>query len=277
MNARAISYYKEFGPQTDPGDYGELYKDLPTTLEDSCRLVKNLLIHPVEVEKYRDQLPEGRDREDDQFYSVQDMLRGLQERSPDGLTGERKPSERLILSCRFHAMLLVSFMKYFGIPARVRVGFAGYCNPNTEKHYDHWICDIWNADEKRWMAVDPDVQKVDFERNEFGYSWDVWRKGRNGEIVPENYGIFEWWGMNYIRSNLCHDFFTCLNREYIYWEAPGICHKEYNTHSQEELEFLDTLATLLQEPEEHLDELIQIQEKHEFMQNISVYEEPEEP
>jgi hypothetical protein len=273
MNAKILDYYKEFGAQTDPGDYVELYKDVLTTLEDASGLVKNLLIHPVEVERYRDQLPEGREREDGQFYSVHDMLRGLQERNPGGLIVERKPSEHLILSCRFHAMLLVSFMKYFGVPARVRVGFAGYCNPDTEKHYDHWICDVWNADESRWMAVDPDVGKVDFERNEFDYAGDVWRQGRNGEITPEDYGIFEWWGMHYVRSNLCHDFFACLNQEYIYWEAPNICHKEYDAHTQAELELLDTIAILLQKPDEHLDELRQIQQTNELMQNVRVYEE----
>jgi hypothetical protein len=101
------------------------------------RHIKAQLIHPAELAYYADALPDGRKRGDASFYSVGDMLRELVARNPQGLIADRRPAERLVLSCRFHAMLLASMVKSRGIPARVRVGFAGHLAPETGKHFDH--------------------------------------------------------------------------------------------------------------------------------------------
>ena len=84
-------------------------------------------------------------------------------------------------------MLLVSMMKSRGVPARVRVGFAGYLAPESGKHFDHWISEIWNEQEARWMSVDPDLKRIDF--NEFELAHDVWLSARAGEIDPQKYGF----------------------------------------------------------------------------------------
>jgi hypothetical protein len=264
--SEAMNHYQRYGKNTDPGEFSYLYADLPESLEDLCKLIKAQLIHPAEVEKYADVLPEGRTREDADFYSVNDMLRELVARNPQGLTMERAPAERLVLSCRFHAMFLVSMVKSLGVPARVRVGFGGYLIPESGKHYDHWIAEVWNEREGRWMSVDPDVQRIDFD--EFELAWDVWLRARAGEIDPQKYGFHIWWGMGYIMGNLCHDLFANLNNELIYWEGPNLFHKEVEELTAEETAFVDRLAHLLKRPEENLDELTRLAAEDELLQNV---------
>jgi hypothetical protein len=264
--SEAMEFYQTYGKNTDPGEFAHLYADLPESLEELCDLVKTQLIHPVEVEKYAHVLPEGRAREDADFYSVNDMLRELVVRNPQGLTVEREPAQRLILSCRFHAMFLVSMMKYHGVPARVRVGFAGYLAPESGKHYDHWISEIWNGQESRWMFVDPDVKRIDLD--DFELAQDVWLRARAGEIDPQRYGFHVWWGLGYVVGNLCHDLFANLNQELIYWQGPNLFHKDTERLTAGETAFVDRLAHLLEHPEDNLDELTRLADEHELLQNI---------
>ena len=63
------------------------------------------------------------------------MLKGLLQRKEKGLIMERKPEERLVVSCRFHSMLLASILKYQEVPARVRVGFANYLDKKNNKRH----------------------------------------------------------------------------------------------------------------------------------------------
>ncbi len=262
----AMNFYTRYGKNTDPGEFAYLYAGLPESLEDLCKLSKKQLIHPAEVEKYAAVLPEGRTREDADFYSVNDMLAELVRRNPQGLTRERAPAERLVLSCRFHAMLLASMMKSRGIPARVRVGFAGYLAPESGKHYDHWITEIWNERESRWMFVDPDVQRIDL--NEFELARDVWLDAKAGKVDPQKYGFHVWWGREYIVGNLCHDMFANLNNELIYWQGPNLFYKDVEQLSAEDTAFVDRLAHLLKHPEENLNELTRLASEDEQLQDI---------
>ncbi len=262
----AMNFYSRYGKNTDPGEFAHLYAGLPESLEDLCKLIKTQLIHPVEVKKYADVLPEGRTREDTDFYSVNDVLAELVLRNPRGLTMERAPAERLVLSCRFQAMLLASMMKSRGIPARVRVGFGGYLAPESGKHFDHWITEIWNERKSRWIFVDPGVQRIDFD--EFELARDVWLDARAGKVDPQKYGFHVWWGREYIVGNLCHDLFANLNDELIYWQGPNLFYKDVEQLSAEDTAFVDRLAHLLKHPEENLNELTRLASEDEQLQDI---------
>jgi hypothetical protein len=265
-SSNAFEFYRTYGKHTDPGGFASLYERLPTSLVDLCDLVKAQLIHPAEIERYADALPEGRKREDASFYSVENMLRELVARNSQGLIADRKPAERLVLSCRFHAMLLASMVKSQGIPARVRVGFAGYFKPETGKHFDHWVTEVWNEQDTRWMTVDSDTKRVDI--HDFEIAGDVWLAAQRGEIDPQVYGFHIWWGLGYVVGNLCHDLWASLNEELIYWEGPELFHRGPEQLSAEETAFVDRLARLLQRPEDNLDELERLRAEHPLLQNV---------
>ena len=55
-------------------------------------------------------------------------------------------------------MLLCSILREQGIPARTRCGFATYFQGGWFE--DHWICEYWNYQEKRWMRVDSQIDDI---------------------------------------------------------------------------------------------------------------------
>jgi hypothetical protein len=51
----------------------------------------------------------------------------------------------------------------------------------------HTLCEVWNKQEKRWMLVDPSTEMVDFSKEKFDYSHELWKQFQNGEIDPDRY------------------------------------------------------------------------------------------
>lgn len=262
-----VAYYLKYSKATDPGRYAYLYKELPDSIAELCHIINHQFIHPAKVDQYPELKDKG--RYDEKYQNIEDVLGELVNRNAQGLTINRKPEERLILACGHFAKLLASIMKYKQVPARVRVGFAAYLPcPLPDKHIDHWICEIWDKNNKRWIYVDPDVQKVDFPRIEFESASQVWFKLRTNKINPESYGLFKWWGADYIKGNLCHDFFACLNDEQIYWKGPNIFHEDYYALSETDLELLSTLADYLHCPEKHIEALLKLRKDRIEFSNI---------
>ena len=117
-----LNFYLKYSKSTAPGKYEYLYKDLPESISEICRIINHTIIHPSKVNQFTGL--KCTEREDDKLQDIEDILEELVKRNPNGLTMERKQDERLILACGHFARLLASIMKYKGIPARVRVGFA---------------------------------------------------------------------------------------------------------------------------------------------------------
>ena len=242
-----LPVYCELTGYTDPGPHGAAFAGLPTTLPELCRIIKAQLIHPCFLEKYRDQLPPERGDEDEQFDTVAQMLEVLLARNPHGLVAERTPAERLIVSCRHHAILLASILRTRGTPVRVRAGFAEYVAFRPGPHITHWICEVWNADGRRWMLVDPDIQKVDFDRAEFEFGGETWLRGRRGEIDPNLYGVMEWWGTCMLKHLLCHDLACVLGDEVNYGTESPLSRMPMEELQPHHFELLDRAAELLSE------------------------------
>jgi len=252
-----LNYYRQYSSNTDPGEYLFLYESLPVDIYELCVLIKKQLIHPVRI----DEFPElaGKKSEDETFHSVREMLEELVKRNPKGLVIDRLPEERLRLSCRFHSLLLASILKSQNIPVRVRVGFAGYlAPPGVNKSIDHWICEVWDEQKSSWIYVDPDLCKVNFDKNEFEPAGESWLKVQKKQVDPNQYGVFIWWGHDYIKANMLHDFSCALNNELIYWEGPVLARKKLFSYTTDDLELLDTISVLLQDIDDNFYELKKI-------------------
>lgn len=61
----------------------------------------------------------------------------------NGIANNKDYNDRVIISCRGFTLLLVSVLRYKGIPARARAGFAPYIL-NNGINIDHWICEYWD-------------------------------------------------------------------------------------------------------------------------------------
>jgi formylglycine-generating enzyme required for sulfatase activity len=221
-NGSALDFYKQYSSFTDPGEYAYLYNNLPDSLPELCSLIKSQFInYGWELEMYRDQIPEERWNETSKYPTVKSALKGLLSYDASGFVMNRKPENRLILTCRDNATMLASILKYRGIPVRVRYGFATYLIPGF--HPYHVICEVWNKKDNRWMLVDPSADKIDFSRAEFEFANDVWLKMHNNEIDPELFGIpGEFTGLMPIILVLCSDQASILGNEYTIGQYPPI-------------------------------------------------------
>jgi hypothetical protein len=216
-----LDFYKQYSSFTDPGEYAYLYKNLPDSLPELCRLIKSQFIHPyAELPKYRDLIPKERWDESVNYPTVQSILKGLVAFNSSGLTKDRKPEDRLVLGCRENAILLASILKYRGIPTRVRTGHVTYLRPGF--HLSHTICEVWNKHENRWMLVDPSMVKIDFSREEFDFSNELWLKLQNKEIDANQYGFpGRYSGLVSIVGKVCPDLASILGTEYpVHYYAP---------------------------------------------------------
>jgi hypothetical protein len=213
-NVSVLDFYRQYSSFTDPGEYEYLYKNLPDSLPELCQLIRSQFIHPyAELPRYREQIPEERWNESFRYTTVQSILEGLVTYDSSGLTKDRKPEDRLILGCRENAILLTSILKYRGIPARVRTGHVTYLRPGF--HLSHTICEVWNEHENRWMLVDPSMVMIDFNREQFDFSNELWLKLQNKEINPDQYGFpGRYSGFVSIVGKVCPDLASILGTEY---------------------------------------------------------------
>jgi formylglycine-generating enzyme required for sulfatase activity len=243
-----LDFYRQYSSFTDPGEYKYLYKNLPDSLPELCSLIKSQFIHPfAELPQYRDQIPEERGDESVKYPTVKSILEGLLAYDSRGLVNDRKPKDRLILGCRHNAILLASILKYRGIPARLRAGHATYLIPDF--HTSHTICEVWNEKDKRWMLVDPSMDKVDFSRNEFDFSNDAWLKMQKKEIDPNSFGMpGQYPGVISIIAKVCTDLAFTLGNEYnIYQYAPILDYAFQNNNqlTSKHIETLNRISELM--------------------------------
>jgi sulfatase modifying factor 1 len=246
-NESVLDFYKLNSPFTDPGEYAYLYKNLPDSLPELCQLIKTQIIHPwSDLSEYSDQIPKERSREDFKYPTVKSILEGLLSYDSSGLIKNRKPEDRLLLTCRYNAILLASILKYRGIPVRVRYGFAPYIE--SDFHVGHVICEVWNTNENRWMLVDPTMNMVDFSRNKFDFSNNVWEKLMNKEIDSAMYGVMGLTGESIIVSALNLDIASLLGTEFTYLHYSPIIKQTFKNEGQlsvDQIQLLNKISKLM--------------------------------
>ncbi len=248
VDTSLLNFYRQYSSFTDPVEYEYLYENLPDSLPELCRLVRSQFIHPyAELPKYREQFPKERWNESLKYPSAISVLEGLLSYDSLGIMYDRKPEDRLVLGCRHNAILLVSILKYRGIPARVRCGHATYLIPGF--HTSHTLCEVWNENEMRWMLVDPSTNMVDFSKEKFDFSNDLWLKMQRKEIDPNLYGIpRRYSGLVSIVGKVCTDLASILGTEYtIYQYAPILDYafKNDNQLTAEHIETLNNISELM--------------------------------
>jgi len=243
-----LDFYRQYSSFTDPGEYVYLYKNLPDSLPELCSLIKSQFIHPFsELPNYSQQIPKERWNEMANYPTVKSILKGLVTYDSRGFVKDRKPEDRLVLGCREYAILLASVLKHRGIPARVRCGHASYLIPGF--HASHTICEVWNEKEKRWMLVDPGLNMIDFSRDKFDFSNDLWLKMQKGEIDPNIYmAPPNYTGLVSILGKIPNDLASILGTEYTIYQCAPILDDAFKNNNQlpaEQIEILNTICELM--------------------------------
>jgi hypothetical protein len=278
MQKKIIDHYLEYGLFTYPGLYEPYLKTLPDNIPDLGLLLRMNFIHITTLDagntgtnadlKYGDmnKVPWYRQSEDDNLPTTTAMLAEIFRRDPKGLTMECSVEDKLVLTCRYEAILMASILKTKGIPARVRAGFAGYFEGDTVA-WDHWINQYWNKEESRWVTIDVDgslhrtgFDMYDIPDGKFEWSANAWlaaREGKRDEDYFNNAGGYK--GLITIAWQLFYDFHCMMNSEIIYLHHPElVTSQNFNKDSEEKLQEIDEFARLMLNPDENFEKLVEI-------------------
>ena len=248
-----LNFYTQRSAMTNAGKHAHLLDAIPVNIKAMVRTVQDLLIHIFWAERYGVTLSETR-KEEVQIRAVEAMLDRILALDDRPLIEPRPLDKRLVGNCRDFTTLLCALLRHYGVPARARCGFATYF---LADHYeDHWICEVWRPDPGRWIQVDAQLDA--FQRDELNIDFDpldlppgvfwpggrAWLTCRAGKANPNDFGIFDMHGMGFIRGNVLRDFLALNKVESLPWNLRGIMALEDDALTEDDLAWLDDLATL---------------------------------
>ena len=192
-------YYKHDGPMTALGAHADEFRALPRDIAPLCEVVQGVLIHrDIAPWLYGLTLTEAQ-RDDGHLRPMAQMLSRIHALDARPLTDARDVAHRVPSVCRHFSLMLCSILRAQGVPARPRCGFGAYFTPG--KFEDHWVCEYWNAAEKRWILVDAQLDAIqrkalninfdptDTPRNKFIIAGDAWQMCRTGGADPSCFGL----------------------------------------------------------------------------------------
>ena len=194
-----LGFYRTQSPWTDPGEHEGMYAGIPDDVASIVESVQGVVVHGGLVWLY-ELKPSEAQQGGPVIRRTDELLGRIKALDDAGLDVQRPPEKRLVVNCRQFAVLTCSILRHKGIPARARAGYALY-TWRDGKHENHWICEYWNENEKRWIQVDAQIDgkqreffKIDFDtldipKGRFVVAGDGWRVFRDGEVPPENFGV----------------------------------------------------------------------------------------
>jgi hypothetical protein len=243
-----LDQYAKQSAYSDPGRYGYLLDQLPTDLRELTAVVRNLVVH------YRDpavRLDLDRMAEIDLRW-VEQRLVTDQLRFGAPLAEPRPYQQRVAGCCRDFTLHTVSALRHRGIPARSRVGFAGYLAPDW--HFDHVVAEYWDGD--RWVRVDAQLDPAagwPFDTHDLGTGFDtaaqVWTAYRRGELDAERYGVapdLPLKGHRFVLAEVVIELAHRQRDELLLWDLWGFMLSEPDSEPDPEVDALvDEIAALL--------------------------------
>lgn len=287
MNDKILDFYKQTSLYTDLGLYKDFAQKLPDDIEELCLLQRNQIIHPFDL------LDEKMRKDSNSFYGdmtkvdvtslcyendllpmAQSMIAELLRRNKV-YAKDRNIEDKIHVCCRENAILLASILKAKGYSARVRSGFAMYVNVLENQAGDHWITEYYDTSRKRWVLVDADMyfdddilsqyhidfNLLDVPRHRFIFGAEAYLGLREGKYKNEEIYYVSpplTIGIKASLHGLFYDFHSLMNNEIIFLHLPKYILDKNFELSIEEYHELDTLATLMLNPDENFDKLLEI-------------------
>lgn len=250
--------YRDHSAFSDPGQAADGLRDWAADPVDLHRYCPGVLLH------YRadpaDPTPAQWSDIDRRW--VSDILTTALSRGPSELAGERAPEDKVGGCCRDFSLVAVAALREAGVPARTRIGFAGYFDPlMTPFHVDHVIGERWNGD--RWVRFDPQLRtgRFDFDVTDlpvgrddgFWPASEVWQAWRNGELDERRYGVApdvpELGGAALIQRYVILELAHLMKVETLLWDEWGpmsvVGQSQGTAAVPEHLELTDRVAGLI--------------------------------
>jgi AcrR family transcriptional regulator len=252
-----LTFYATHGRITDPGDAVAALTGLPTDLRALTRVAQGLIYHYFADEPLFGWRPPGERLAEIDTRHVSAMLARLRALDARPLTEPRPPERRLLGCCRDFTVLLCAMARHVGIPVRARVGFARYFSPGF--HVDHEIVEWWDAGERRWRLVDPELGErqrahfrigfdpFDVPRDQFLVGGRAWQLCRSGEADPQTFGLAperpQPRGLAFVRGHVVQDLAALNKVETLLWDVWGLMEAK----PDEEVALVDEVAARTQD------------------------------
>ncbi|MBX3081184.1 MAG: transglutaminase domain-containing protein [Anaerolineae bacterium] len=246
---------------TDPKEFSYLYQALPHDIPGLCHAVQGLVLHYVgERHLVGGTIPYARLCEIDTRYAPRILAR-LLEMDSRTLTEARTPANRFVGCCRDFSVLFCSMLRYLGVPARTRSGFADYF---VKGYYiDHVVVEYWNG--TSWQLVDSELPPdpnwgfdvTNVPRDRFVVGGMAWQMCRREKADPELFGLWpevpvRGWG--FIRGRLMHDLAALNKHEMLCWDQWNYADPDLALSSEDEA-LLDRVASATQGGNDAFDEV----------------------
>ena len=277
MDKKILNHYLQFGTFTNPGYYKEFLKNLPDDVKELGNLISHQIIHRVTLKegntkanrdlRYGDmkKYPWHRLRcEDDVLPTAVSMIAELLRFDDRGFLPDRKVENKIVVTCRFVAILMASILKSKNIPCRVRSGFAPYFNNYSG---DHWINQYWDSKKEKWITFDADgffdksigFDQYNMPENKFDWAANTWLGIRNNELDANNFRNADGSvGLMPVLWAIFYDFHSLMNNEILYNQMPSYIYFKFDKLTEKDFEEIDELAKLMLAPDKNFDELVKI-------------------
>jgi hypothetical protein len=249
-----LEIYKEHDIMTEIKAMKDMVRDIPKDIKTIVSYVQNILLHQHWSKAYGVELSDERKREPF-IRSFEDKLKFLNNLGYSHVSEQKSNENKMIGICRDFSVVAAALCREASIPARARCGFASYFE--KDKYIDHWVLEYWNEDREQWIMVDAQLDnlqqkelKLPFNPLNVGEKYFItgpraWLMCREGLMNPELFGIFTWWGYNYLRCNLILDANSLLNIPMQPWDIwEGYKSIPIEEWTDKDYEAMDNLATL---------------------------------
>ncbi len=239
---------------TTPGPLTDLSSVPPSTLagvpadaDGVNALAHALIVHPMETAELG--LSEARFA-DNQVRQAAGIAAAILALDGAPLHVPREPARRAVGTCRHFTVLTVALLRWRGIPARARCGFATYFREGLG--LDHWV--VEHHRDGRWVRTDAEIiggtvlpHPEDLDDGLFltgGEAWTAWREGRVdaskfGVDGTENFGPAE------IQGNVVRDLAALNKVEMLPWDEWGRMEAAYKGETGADYdELMDRVAAV---------------------------------
>jgi hypothetical protein len=239
---------------SDPGRHRRLVGALPTDPAGLSAVARNVIVH------YRasgQELPAAT-RDDINSRWLAAILDADQARHGHPFAAPREVTARVQGCCRDHTLFCVGALRTRGIPARSRVGFAGYFVDGW--HHDHVVVEA-RLDE-RWRRFDAEVDApraglaspMDFgtfpvDSHGFVTAAQVWLAHRAGEVDASTYGVDPevpgFRGERFVFDEVIHEVAHRFGDELLLWDGWGRIGEPDEPVTAADAHWIDEVARLL--------------------------------
>jgi hypothetical protein len=254
LPVRSVVDHAAHTPFSDPGRYADLLADVSTDLAELSAVARNVIVHyrasghelPIET------------REEINARWLEELLAADQRRHPWPLDVPRDVTDRVQGCCRDHSLFCVGALRSHGIPARTRVGFAGYFLDGW--HHDHVIVETWRGE--RWVRFDSEVDAPrlslptpldmgpsPLDGTGFVTAAETWVGYRRGAIDADTYGIGPeipgFRGPFFLFDEVIFEVAHRFGDELLLWDGWGRVGEPDRTIDEPDAQWLDEVADLL--------------------------------